>query len=99
MLQSPENLRVQNNAELLPTITLEWDAPMPGGEFSYRVTIQELMSYSVEVEGTTHTITAGGTVVLFNMPYNIEVTTINSQSSPASIQIEIPANGRIFNNT
>ena len=76
---------------------------MLGGEFSYRVTIQELMmSYSVEVEGTTHTITADGTVVLFNMLYNIEVTTINSQkqeSSPASIQIEIPANGRIFNNT
>jgi hypothetical protein len=96
MLQSPQNLRVQNTAELLPTITLEWNAPMLGGEFSYRVTIQELMmSYSVEVEGTTHTITADGTVVLFNMLYNIEVTTINSQkqeSSPASIQIEIPAN-------
>ena len=93
ILGPPENLTLRT--ALSPTVTIEWNAPLSSGRLSYRLTIQGITSYFIE-DVTSHSITADGVNVLFNTPYNIEVTAIDAQrheSSPASIEIEIPANG------
>lgn len=95
LLGPPENLTLRT--ALSPTVTIEWNAPLSSGGLNYQLTIQGITSYFIE-DVTSHSITADGVNVLFNTLYNIEVTAIDAQShesSPASIEIEIPANGII----
>lgn len=93
ILGPPENLTLRT--ALSPTVTIEWNTPLSNGGLNYRLTIQGIKSYFIE-DVTSHSITADGVNVLFNTLYDIEVTAIDAQrheSSPTSIEIEIPANG------
>ena len=63
------------------------------------------MNYFVEVSCTesncSHTITANGIDIHFNMSYDVEVTAVNTcgeQSSPESVTVRIDANGEFSNN-
>ena len=63
----------------------------------YRITIPET-DYEAESNTTrSHTITADSANVMFNIPYEIEVTAINTcgdESAPASRTIIIEASGK-----
>ena len=80
-----------------------WDSPVyTGGDriaiLDYRIQIPTI-NYSVEESGiaTSHNITADSTNVMFNTPYDVEVTAINTcenESDPARISICIKANSK-----
>ena len=97
----PEN--IHNAAQDgMPSTTIIWDPPVyTGGDETfiqmYRMRIPEI-SYSEEEDGTarSHTITANGTGVIFNTPYEVEVTAINKceyESDPVVITVNIEAGG------
>ena len=96
----PRNLR-QTTPDNTPSNTIEWDAPvLTGGNVisiaTYRITILQVSGYSEEESGTAHTITADGSDVMFNTPYDVEVTAVNTcglESNPASITVNIAASG------
>ena len=98
----PDNLHGESDAipDDTPYIRIVWDPPVyTGGNESsiqmYRIRIPEI-NYSEEENGTAHTITADGTGVMFNTPYEVEVTAINTcglESNPAVIAFNIEAGG------
>ena len=97
----PDNLH-KATPDDMPSTTIEWDPPVNAGGDNitiqmYRITISEI-SYSEEENGTarSHTITPDGTGVMFNTPYEVEVTAINTcglESNPAVIAFTIEAGG------
>lgn len=91
----PQNLHTETS-EVMSTIIIEWEHPVSEGNIvMYRITIQGTI-YSEEESCTeiecAHAITADGSEVMWNTPYNVEVTAINTcdlESVPASITIII----------
>ena len=86
----------------MPFTTIMWDPPVyTGGDETFIQTYTIRIpgtSYSEEENGTarSHTITADGTGVMFNTPYEVEVTAINEceyESDPAVIIVNIEAGG------
>ena len=97
----PDNLRGGILGDT-PSVKIEWDPPLyTGGNgisiLMYRITILET-DYEEESNTTrSHTITADSTNVMFNIPYEVEVTAINTcgdESTPASQTIIIEASGK-----
>jgi len=97
----PDNLRGAIAGDTL-SVAIEWDPPVYAGGngisiLMYRITIPET-DYEEESNTTrSHTITADSTNVMFNIPYVVEVTAINTcgdESAPASQTIIIEAIGK-----
>ena len=103
----PRNLR-QSTTDNTHSAKIEWDAPVFTGGDGISTLIYDIsipcVNYFVEVNCTesncSHTITANGIDIHFNMSYDVEVTAVNTcgeKSSPESVTVRIDANGEFSN--
>lgn len=92
----PDNLHTAAPDDM-PYTRVMWDPPVYP-EHKYKIRIPEIY-YSEEEDGTarTHTITGGSDGVMFNTPYEVEVTAVDkceNESNPAIITVNIEAGGK-----
>lgn len=85
----------------MPSVTIVWDPPLQTGGnqdaiLNYKVKIPELI-YEKKSTRNSHTITANGTHIMFNMAYLVQVIAINTcedVSDPANATIIVEASGK-----